>query len=240
MSVHAVLVWKAGEVQGLVHQTQLWEVKVSSFYAGDSWLGECLQHGTNSFHSHFWFKGAWLHLTLLPAAMPGGLRAVLDGWSEDVFSLSCWRIQTVEYFGRRLLHPCHGCFAALSEQGCFLSLLLAQKLRGCWMLNKVSKKRRNHSVLMHLNAHIPKYVLTWQFGLSCLKQLMKFQLIQEKKIKELNWWCSVFSRLKRGGGMLPSSSLTVSYNSCLNCTVMIVIMIITAGSLQFFEGWIDE
>lgn len=37
---------------------------------------------------------------------------------------------------------------------------------------------------MHLNAHIPKYLLTWQFGLSCLKQLVKFQLIQEKKNKK--------------------------------------------------------
>lgn len=36
--------------------------------------------------------------------------------------------------------------------------------------------------------------------------------------------------------MLPSPSPTVVYNSCLNCTVMIVIMVITAGSLQFFEG----
>lgn len=90
---------------------------------------------------------------------------------------------TVEYFGIGLLHPSHRCFSALLEQGCFLSSLLAQELRGCWMLNKVSKKHRNHSVLMHLNTHIPEYVLAWQFGLSCVKQLMKFQLIQGEKKK---------------------------------------------------------
>lgn len=37
---------------------------------------------------------------------------------------------------------------------------------------------------MHLNTHIPEYVLTWQFGLSGVKQLMKFQLVQEKKTKQ--------------------------------------------------------
>lgn len=58
MSVHAVLVREAVEMQGLVHQTQLWKAEVSSFYAGDSRLGERLRHETNSVHSHFWFKGA--------------------------------------------------------------------------------------------------------------------------------------------------------------------------------------
>lgn len=36
MSVHAVLVRKAVEMQSLVHQTQLRKAKVSSFGAGDS------------------------------------------------------------------------------------------------------------------------------------------------------------------------------------------------------------
>lgn len=36
MSVHAVLVRKAVEMQGLVHQAQLRKAEVSSFYAGYS------------------------------------------------------------------------------------------------------------------------------------------------------------------------------------------------------------
>lgn len=98
MSVHTVLAKKAVEMQGLVHQTQLWKAKVSSFSAGDSWCGEYVQHETNSFHSHFWFKGTWLHLALLPGAMPGGLRAVLDGRSGDVFSLSCRQCSNLEQY----------------------------------------------------------------------------------------------------------------------------------------------
>lgn len=86
MSVHAVLVRKAVEMQGLVHQTQLRKAEVSSFYAGCSQFGEYLQHETN-FLSPFQFQGAWLHLALLPGA-PRGLRAVLDAWSENVFILS--------------------------------------------------------------------------------------------------------------------------------------------------------
>lgn len=37
---------------------------------------------------------------------------------------------------------------------------------------------------MHLNIHRPEYFLTWQFGLSCVKWLMEFQLKGKKKKKE--------------------------------------------------------
>lgn len=47
MSVHAVLVRKAVEMQGLVHQTQLRKAEVSSFCAGCSRFGEYRQHETN-------------------------------------------------------------------------------------------------------------------------------------------------------------------------------------------------
>lgn len=50
-------------------------------------------------------------------------------------------------------------------------------------MNKVCKRHRNHSVLMHLITHIPEYISTWQFGLSRVKKLMKFQLVQDRKKK---------------------------------------------------------
>lgn len=128
-----------------------------------------------------------------------------------------------DYNGTGLLHP--SCFSASSEQGCVLARLLARKPGGCWMLNKASERHRNHSVLMHLITHIPEYILTWQFGLSRVKQLMKFQLVQDrrkkktnKKIrKRVNLRCLVFSSFKgRGGRMLPSPSPALGrmlYNS---------------------------
>lgn len=36
---------------------------------------------------------------------------------------------------------------------------------------------------MHLITHIPEYISTWQFGLSRVKKLMKFQLVQDRKKK---------------------------------------------------------
>lgn len=86
--------------------------------------------------------------------------------------------------GIGLLHHSHWCFSASSEQGCFLSRLLAQKPGGCWTSNKVSRRHRNHSVLMHLITHIPEYILTWQLRLPRVKQLMKFQLVQGRKKKK--------------------------------------------------------
>lgn len=138
-----------------------------------------------TFYPRFQFQGTWLHLGLL-SGTPGGL---CDVWMVGqrmcsvcpVDSVPAWS-NTEDYVGTGLLHPSHWCFSAWSEQGCFLSRLLAQEPGGCWTLNKASKRHRNHSVLMHLITHIPEYISTWQFRLSCVKQLMKFQLVQGRKM----------------------------------------------------------
>lgn len=194
-----------------------------------------------TFCPRFRFQGAWLHLALLGACVLFWVVGQRMCSASPVDSVPAWS-NAEDCVGIGLLHPSHWCFSASSEQGCFLSRLLAQEPGGCWTLNKVSRRHRNHSVLMHLITHKPEYNLTWQLGLSCVKQLMKFQLVQgrKKKPKRVNLWCSVFSSLKGGGGwMLPSPSPTVLCNSCLNCDDCDCDYYSWKSS-GFFEGWFNE
>lgn len=138
-----------------------------------------------------------------------------------------------------LLHPSHWCFSASSQQGCILARLLAQKPGRCWTLNKVSRRHRNHSVLMHLITHTPEYIFTWQFGLSSIKQLMKFLLVQDMKknpkTTQKKGKLVMLGVQQLKGGRRMDAAFTFS-----NCVVqfmssaMVVIVIITAGSLHVF------